>query len=287
MPDKQHLYRFGKRDPDSHKGTYGRVLVLAGSEGFTGAAYLAATGAARSGAGLVTLGVPRSILDVLASKHTCVMTKAFSETSARSFDEKAAEEVLDYAEPFDAVALGPGLSTHQSTARFVARLTRKLEKPLVIDADGINCLARDVDALSDRQGVTVLTPHPGELKRLIGSDPSRHTEEHFREFATRFGNVLVIKRHRTLVTCGKRVYVNSTGNPGMATGGTGDVLTGVIAGFLARGIEAFTAAASAVCLHGMAGDAAAEKFTEEGMIATDLIDSLGEAWKKYTEYLSA
>jgi NAD(P)H-hydrate epimerase len=282
MAEKQFFHHFGKRKDDSHKGDYGRVLVVAGSEGFAGAAFLATKGALRAGSGLVTLGVPRGILAVMETKLTCAMTHGFSETPEHTFSAAAVAEVLEFAADFDAVALGPGISTHPETVKFVCELVPKLEKPLVLDADGLNAIAREVDKLTERKHPTVLTPHPGELKR-IASDPKAQTEAGLKNFAEKYNNVLVLKRHRTLVTCGKRVYINITGNPGMATGGSGDVLTGIIASFLGRKIEPFKAAASAVYLHGLAGDIAAEHLTMEALIATDILAYMPHAWKRYLE----
>jgi NAD(P)H-hydrate epimerase len=285
MVSKQNLHYFEQRKDDTHKGDYGRVLVLAGSEGFTGAAYLASKAALLAGSGLVTLGVPRGLIDVLAAKLTCVMTHAFSETDARSFAPEAAAEAIEFAEPFDVVALGPGISTHPGTVEFTHKLIRGLEKPLVIDADGLNCLARDMSAVEDRKAPTVLTPHPGELKRIVGADSPHQGEDELKKFAEKCDSVIVFKHHRTMVTCGERLFINPTGNPGMATAGSGDVLTGLIAGFLARGLEPFIAATSAVFLHGIAGDIAADNKTQESMIATDLLLYLPLAWKRYRERL--
>lgn len=282
-PDRRYLHKFPERREKAHKGSFGRVLVLAGSVGMTGAAYLSSKGAALSGAGLVTCGVPESLVDVMASKLTCVMTRPFSETSARTFSAKAAGEVLESAGPFDAVALGPGLSTHPETVEFTHEVVTNLEKPLVVDADGLNCLAQDVTCLERRKGPTVLTPHPGELRRILGKDNLAQAQEELVRFTESKNSVLVFKTHKTTVTCGRDLFINTTGNPGMATGGSGDVLTGIIAGFLARGIEPFKAAATGVYIHGLAGDIAAAARTQEAMIASDILAFMPAAWKKYLE----
>lgn len=269
------------RRADSHKGEYGRVLVLAGSRGMAGAAALAGNAALRAGAGLVTIGTAESVYPVLAAQVTCCMTRPFPETSAATLSDRGRGEILDFARSFDVVALGPGLGRHPSTARLVHHLVLGLEKPIVLDADGLNALAEDVEVLRRAPAPRVLTPHPGEMGRLAGLTPAE-VQKSRRRVAFRFARehraVVVLKGRRTVVSDGRRVFVNPTGNPGMATGGTGDVLTGAIAALLGQGLRPFEAAALGTFVQGLAGDIAARKFGEVSLIATDVLDCLPQAF---------
>jgi len=269
------------RQPDAHKGQFGHVLVLAGSTGFAGAACLAAEGALRSGAGLVTLGVPASLLPVVAAKLTACMTRPFREVPGGALALGALPDILAFAERCDVVAVGPGIGRRRSTAKLVHALVRSLGKPLVLDADGLNALEGEADILRDARGPVVLTPHPGEMARLAGL-PTREIQvrraEAARELAARFSVVVALKGQGTVVTDGEETYVNDTGNPGMASGGTGDVLTGMVAGLLAQGLEPFAAACLAVHLHGLAGDIAAEETGQHALTATDLLASIPRAF---------
>jgi len=270
-----------RRRPDAHKGDFGHVLVLGGSTGFAGAPCLAARGALLSGAGLVTCGVPHSLLPVVAAKLTACMTHPFREVPGGAFALGALPDIFDFAARCDAVALGPGIGRHRSTEKLVHALVRSLDKPLVLDADGLNALEGRADVLSGARGPRVLTPHPGEMARLTGlstREIQARRQEIAAEFAARHSIVLVLKGHRTVVADGRETYVNETGNPGMASGGTGDVLTGVVAGLLAQGLEPFPAACLAVHLHGLAGDLACLKVGEQALTAVDLLDHLGAAF---------
>ena len=273
------------RDADTHKGDYGRVLVLAGSVGYTGAAYLCAKAALRTGSGLVTLGIPESLNSIMEIKLTCVTTCPLPETDARTLSDEGGEEIVDLAKGFDVVAIGPGLSTHPQTKRLVLWLVQMLDKPVVLDADGINALDDDLYVLDRGAREIVLTPHPGEMARLLGlpsaDDVQRSRLKTAMKFAERPGVVLVLKGHQTLVTDAERAYVNTTGNPGMATGGSGDVLTGMIASFIGQGLNAFQAAQLGVFLHGLAGDVAAKNLGQHAMIATDLLNAMPHAFAAY------
>lgn len=272
------------RDAESHKGTYGSGLVLGGSWGMVGAAALCAQAALRAGAGLVTIGAPRSIVPILAAKTTCPTTRAFSETDAKSFAAEAAAEVLEALPDFTALALGPGIGRHPSTCQFVQELIPGLQAPAVIDADGLNNLSADVSVLQQRAAPLVLTPHPGEMARLTGLT-TRDVQKDRTAIAERFAGehsvVVALKGHGTVVTDGARTYVNTTGNPGMATGGSGDVLTGAILGLLCQGFDAFSAAQLGVYLHGLAGDFAAQDKGEVSLIATDILDALPAAFVRH------
>ena len=271
-----------RREPSAHKGRFGHVLVLAGSTGFAGAACLAAEAALRSGAGLVTLGVPESLLDVAATKLTACMTRPFREVPGGGFALGALPDILAFAERCNVVALGPGIGRHRSTEKLVHALVRLVDKPLVLDADGLNAFEGQGDLLDKAKGDLVLTPHPGEMARLMGTPTSQiqgNRAHVAKEFAAKHLAVVALKGHRTVVTDGKRVYENPTGNPGMASGGTGDVLTGMVAGLLAQGLGPFAATCLAVYLHGLAADLAATDTGEQALVATDLLDHLGSAFR--------
>jgi NAD(P)H-hydrate epimerase len=267
------LPRLARRERDTHKGDFGRVLVVAGSSGMMGAACLTAQAALRSGAGLVTLAVPRSLQDVAATKLTSIMTLGLAETPARSFSARGLEELRTAANAFDCVAAGPGLGRHPETLLFAQQLPTVLEGPLVLDADALFALAEKPENIL-REAPTVITPHPGEMARLVGlrvRELQANRLEYAVTFAQRYSCVTVLKGAGTAVTDGRRVYVNTTGNPGMATAGSGDVLTGMIAGLLPQMKDAFSAAVLAVFAHGLAGDRARDRLGEVGMTADDIL----------------
>jgi NAD(P)H-hydrate epimerase len=272
---------FPRRDAAAHKGTFGHVLVIAGSMGKTGAAALASLAAQRAGAGLVTLALPHSLNDIMEVKLTEVMTEPLPETEARTIGREALDRVLHLAEGKTAVAVGPGLGTHPSTQKFVRELLPALRLPVVLDADGLNALAGQAEVLGQAAGPLILTPHPGELSRLLGvarDEVLRKRIPLAQEVAARFNATLVLKMARTIIASPKRdAVIVPTGNPGMATGGTGDVLTGLIAGLLAQGVEPVLAAQAGTYIHGLAGDLAAERLGQEAMLAGDLLDLLPEA----------
>jgi NAD(P)H-hydrate epimerase len=274
------------REPDMHKGDAGRLLIVAGSEGMTGAAALAGLGAARSGAGLVTLGVPASLNDILEAKCTEVMTVPLPETEQRSLGREAAPQILDFAADCDAVALGPGISQVPATAELARGLIEQLDRPLVVDADGLNACAGTIEVLRGRESPTIITPHPGELSRLSGRTIPQIQADRVsaaRQAAADLGCVVVLKGAASVTATSQgEVWVNPTGNAGMATGGVGDVLTGVIGALLAAGASAANAAASGVFYHGLAGDLAAEARGERGLVASDLLDRLPAAFAAQT-----
>ena len=272
------------REPDSHKGTYGKGLVLGGSEGMAGAAVMCAEAALRGGAGLVTIGTPMSILPVIAAKTTCPTTHPFPETKAKSFAAHALPEVLAMLPAFTAAALGPGIGRHPSTCWFVVNLVPKLAIPTVIDADGLNNLSTELMVLKLKTAPLLLTPHMAEMSRLAGlpvDSIQRDRRGVAEKFAAEHGVVVVLKGHRTVVTDGERTCVNETGNPGMATGGAGDVLTGVILALLCQGLAAFEAAQLGVYIHGLAGDIAAAEKGLVSLIATDILDALPAAFMRH------
>jgi NAD(P)H-hydrate epimerase len=272
------------RAPDSHKGDYGHVLVVAGSRGKTGAAHLAATGALRSGAGLVTIATASCGAPIIAAMAAEYMTEAIDER-ADGLDPDAADRVLELAR--DVLAIGPGLGQASSTRQFVKALVDRATMPLVIDADGLNAFSDDPDRLSGREGRDVIiTPHPGEMARLVGMSTDEVQSSRLeiaRNFAAGHHVYVVLKGHRTLVaTPDEKVFINPTGNAGMATGGTGDVLTGMIAAWLAQLLDAEAACKLAVYLHGMAGDLAEADEGEVAMTAGDIAGHLGDAVMELT-----
>ena len=271
---------FPRRSRAAHKGDFGHVLVIGGSPGKTGAAVLAASGAFAAGAGLVTIATAASSLPlVVASARPEIMTEGLTLASAGPLDRPAAARALALAESRDVVVLGPGLGADPATQAFVRQIIRECPVPIVIDADALNALSGDIGAdFVRRDRPAVLTPHPGEMARLVGSTPADvqgRRLETVRSAAAATGAVVVLKGQRTLIAeADGRVAVNPTGNPGMATAGTGDVLAGIVGALLARGPDAWTAATSAVYVHGAAGDEAASRLGEESLTASDLIAAL-------------
>jgi NAD(P)H-hydrate epimerase len=278
---------FTKRRKDTHKGSYGHVLVVAGSVGKTGAAALAGKAALRMGAGLVTVATAESALLVVARSMAELMTEPLAETPDKTIAKEALPRALGLLKGKNVVLLGPGLSTHPSTAEFVLGLLPKIRIPAVVDADGLNIIAAKPDILRRLSAPAVLTPHPGEFARLVGRSMAEVLKcrlELVPEFAAKYGITVVLKGYRTLVASPDgRVYVNPTGNPGMATGGTGDVLSGLIAAQVIQEKDFLGAVLSAVFVHGLAGDIAAEKLGERSVTAGDLIRYLPPALKALAE----
>jgi ADP-dependent NAD(P)H-hydrate dehydratase / NAD(P)H-hydrate epimerase len=279
MPEPLREYVRPRAD-DAHKGDFGHVLVIAGSRGKSGAAHLAAMGALRSGAGLVTVATPASCQGVVAALAPEYMTEALDETPAGQIDPRCLDRVL--AMQRDLIAVGPGIGTDPETRQFVWALLERTAIPLILDADALNAFEDDPGRLLAREGQTVIvTPHPGEMARLLGmptSDIQANRIESAVNFATTHRLYVVLKGSRTIVaTPDGTAYVNLTGNPGMATGGTGDVLTGVIAGWLAQLMDAEVACQLGVYLHGLAGDLAEADVGEVAMTAGDVLDHLPDA----------
>ena len=269
------------RESDSHKGDYGHVLIVAGSRGKTGAAHLAAVGALRSGAGLVSLATPLSSQPIVAAMGAEYMTVPLEETADGKVAAGALESILEIEE--DVIAVGPGLGTGPDVTVFVQELVARSESPLVLDADALNALATDPDRLMTAAGSRpiIITPHPGEMSRLANTtvdEVQAHRVDVARDFAVQHQIYVVLKGYRTLIATPEgKVFINPLGNPGMATGGTGDVLTGVIAGWLAQLLDAEAACKIAVYLHGLAGDLTEADEGEVAMTAADLAAHLGDA----------
>ncbi|MGI6595265.1 MAG: NAD(P)H-hydrate dehydratase [Elusimicrobia bacterium] len=274
----------GKRRKDSHKGDYGHLLILGGSPGLTGAVCLAGEASLRSGCGLVTIGVPEGLNDIIEIKLTEVMSLPLPQTEQRTFSDKAIKPVAGFiTNNTDAVLIGPGISTERrETRKFVEEIVRNTKKPLVIDADAINIISLNPAVLKKNTNRNIiLTPHPGEMSHLTGltiNEIQRKREKTAEEFAKENNVIVVLKGHRTVVTDGKTTYINLTGNPGMATAGSGDVLAGIIGGLLAQGDTPFESARDGVFLHGLAGDLAAKETGERYLIASDIISHLPSAF---------
>jgi NAD(P)H-hydrate epimerase len=281
-----------RRDPQAHKGSYGHALIVAGSRGKTGAAALAGRAALRTGAGLVTVATPASVLPTVAAPAPELMTEPLEETGGGTVSLKA----FDYGrfariqEGKTVLAMGPGLSTHPETVEFVRSVVAQTELPLVLDADALNALVGALDVLGRRKTETVvLTPHPGEMARLLGTsseEVQRNRVEVARSLAADFGVFVILKGYRTLLAAPSgQVFVNPTGGPGLAKGGSGDVLTGILAGVLAQfpGERVEDVLSLGVYLHGAAGDRATESLGEQSVLASDIIDSLPAAWQGVRE----
>jgi NAD(P)H-hydrate epimerase len=276
--DFSHLFDVEKQD--IHKGNRGHLLVLAGSTGKTGAAALTALGALRAGAGLVTLGTPKSLNPILENKLTEAMTVPLPETPDGSISFEAQGEINKLMAGKTALALGPGLSTHADTAKMVRDLVAGCQLPMVIDADGINALSGHLDVLANCRDRVILTPHPGEMSRLTGLKSSEIQKNRIStaiQFVKENGCYLILKGARTLIAePNGEIHVNPTGNPALSSGGTGDVLTGLIGGLLARGWPMEKAAIAGVYLHGIAADLLAEVVGQTGILAGELLDVLPE-----------
>jgi ADP-dependent NAD(P)H-hydrate dehydratase / NAD(P)H-hydrate epimerase len=265
----------------AHKGSFGHAGIIAGSSGKTGAAAMAALGALRAGAGLVTVSIPEGLHGVLESKLLEAMTFPVAETASHSLAKAAKASLLGFAAAKTAVAMGPGIGCETETVGLVQELITEIKRPLVLDADGINALAGHAHILRRAQAPVILTPHPGEMARLLGTSAGDVQKDRLGVaggFAREFNVHVVLKGAGTVIAAPDgALAVNPTGNPGMATGGTGDVLTGMIVGFLAQGLSPWDAACAGTYLHGLAGDLAAARRGEIGMIARDLVDAIPEA----------
>jgi len=306
--DSPDLPRLQPRRDDAHKGDFGLALIVGGSRGMAGAAGLAGMAALRGGAGLVRLAVPEPCLDVVAGFEPSYMTVPLVADSAGRIGAGAFERVAELAEKATVVACGPGIGRSFDLDQLVSRLYQEIAKPMLFDADALSALATEPDVLAHPGGPRILTPHPGEFARLIGrkldgdktgtgSEPSARQigdagggevpvpvlsprQQAAVELAARCGMVVVLKGHRTLVTDGQRRAINTTGNPGMATGGSGDVLTGLITALCCQHLEPFDAARLGVYLHGLAGDLAAEELGQVSLMASDLVRFLPKAFRQ-------
>jgi len=277
--------RLPSRPTDSHKGTFGRVLIVAGSVGMTGAAALAGRSALRAGAGLVRLATARSVLPIVAAIEPCYTTIPLAEDGEGRISGKALGAILDAAADNDVVAIGPGLGQSAGLRSIVEALVRQGNLRLAIDGDGLNNLSKLSGWPKKRVADLVLTPHPGEMKRLWSGLFRDQMPAERQQIAARVaqttGAVVALKGAGTVVTDGERIYLNATGNPGMATAGSGDVLTGVVAALMGQGLSSLDATILGVYLHGLAGDIAADRLGQISLTATDIAEALPEAFKAH------
>jgi len=273
-----------RRNPNVHKNDFGHVLVLAGSPGMIGAAALTSLSAMRAGAGLVTVGIPQSLNAVLQKKLSpVIMTLSLKETKEQTLSLDAFRQIHRVLDRFQVIAIGPGLSRNRSTQKLILKIIGTVQKPLVIDADALWALVQQLKILKKTSATKILTPHPGEMSKLLGLSKELIEKNRLKtasEFAQKYHCTLVLKGHKTIVASSKgKVFLNKTGNAGMATAGSGDVLTGMITALLAQGLTDFDSAKYAVMLHGKSGDWAAKNKTKASLIATDIIDSIPQAFK--------
>lgn len=267
-----------KRDPNTHKGNYGRVAIIAGSRGMTGAPYLASQSALRTGSGLVYTIIPESLETIMAIKLTEAIIKPINDTGAGHFIKESLEPIMNEIRGMDSIALGPGIGVDEGRVQFVHEIVKNTNAPMVIDADGINCLSKNITVLNQRNNPIILTPHPGEMAGLLNKDIKeieKKRQFYSQYISEKYNIISVLKGKETVVTSPEgEVYINNTGNPGMATAGSGDVLTGIITSLLGQKLEPFDAAQLGVYLHGVAGDIARDKIGEYGMIASDIVENI-------------
>ncbi|MHC4680147.1 MAG: NAD(P)H-hydrate dehydratase [Planctomycetota bacterium] len=284
MQTVSNIPKLKPRAVDGHKGDYGKVCIIGGSVGMSGAAALAGRAALRAGAGLVRVVTPRSVLPIIASIEPCFTTIALPEDSVSRISARAINTILEAARESDAAAFGPGVGLSGALRSILSALLEQEQLRLVIDADGLNNLAGMKDWPDKLKAKLILTPHPGEIKRLwsglLREPLPADRQEQAVQFAQRTSSIVVLKGAGTVVADGDRVYINKTGNPGMATAGSGDVLTGVITALLGQGLSDFGAAVLGVHIHGLAGDIAAEKKGQVSLMTTDIIEALSDAFMR-------
>ena len=272
-----------QRKSDTRKNNYGHILILAGSKGMIGAAALTSLAAMRAGAGLVTVGIPESLNAVVQKKvANVVMTWPLRETRAQTIGLKAFSQIEKSYKNYGVIAVGPGLSRHPNTQKLILKVIAASSVPLVIDADALNALAGHLEILKKTTTIKILTPHAGEMARLTKKlNIKKQRSKMAQEFAKKYNCIVLLKGHRTVVASPDgKMYVNKTGNPGMATAGSGDVLTGMIAALLGQGLSGFEAAKYGAYIHGKAGDLAARAKTQMALIASDIIEYIPKTIKR-------
>ncbi|MBN1456739.1 MAG: NAD(P)H-hydrate dehydratase [Sedimentisphaerales bacterium] len=277
-----------KRAKDGHKGLFGKVCVVGGSIGMTGAPALAGKAALRSGAGLVRIAIPKDALPIVASLDPCYTTIPLPQDDSGQISSGASPILIDLAADNDVLAFGPGTGTNKGVRDVLNTVISQPNKTVVIDADGLNCLAKSPEWVSRKQASVILTPHPGEMKKLWTSLlreplPTDRTAQAV-ILAEKTKSTVVLKGHETVVTDSQKIYINTTGNPGMATAGSGDVLTGIISALIGQGLDNFDASVLGVYIHGLAGNLAAEQKGQVSLIAIDIIDLLCQAFMKHAEH---
>ncbi len=262
-----------ERKPDTHKGNYGKILLLCGSRGYTGAPVLAAMGALRCGTGLVYMAVPESIYSIVASKLLEPVIFPVRDENG-CYSASSLDQIRDIMPKMDAVLIGPGIGQAAGSEEMTKMILTEAKIPVVLDADGINLMVRHKNILRDRKFPTILTPHDGEFQRMAGQAPGKDRVSAAAMLAKDFGAIVLLKGHRTVITDGRSCFVNTTGNPGMATGGSGDVLSGIIVSLLGQGLGPIQAAACGAWLHGASGDICAEQIGQYGMLPQDMVNAL-------------
>jgi NAD(P)H-hydrate epimerase len=282
---KQIAALFPRRRVSSHKGDYGHLLIIGGSRNLAGSIILAGRAALRSGIGLITLAMPSSLKTIVSCAVPEAMSLPLLEDENAAITHRSREHILAYirARGVTAVACGIGLTTHSGAQKLVEYLIAHLDVPFLVDADGLNCLKGKINLLAQKHSPCIITPHPKEMSRLSGIAVAAIQKKRravARAIAKKSRCIVVLKGHETVVTNGKEIFLNPTGNPGMATGGTGDVLTGITGAFLAQGITPLAAAKAGVFIHGLAGDIVKKKKTEMSLIASDVIENLPQAFKE-------
>ena len=277
-----------KRKPDTHKGTYGHLVVIAGSRGKGGAAALSSISALRAGTGLVTLALPECLNISFEAGIPEVMTLPLPDTKEGTIDKSALNILIKFLEGKSALLIGPGITTNPSTSSLIKNLIKKVSCPMLIDADALNIIADKIELLKDKLFPVIVTPHPGEMARMLNTTSKEiqaNRIESSRKLSVEYGIYVILKGARTIVATPEgEVYVNPTGNPGMATAGTGDVLSGIIAGFMTQGLSARDSSILGVYLHGLAGDIGAEKLSQTALIASDLLKTFPEAIKRVERF---
>lgn len=273
-----------KRNKESHKGSYGRVGIIGASPGMTGSVFLSSKAALRSGCGYVYTIVAESLAEIMAIKLGEAIIISIEDDHKGVFIDKSIDKVLAACEDLDVIGVGMGMKTGYGQIKLVEKLIKDLTQPLLIDADGINCLKDNIELLSIRDNI-VITPHPGEMANLLGvsiNDIINNRVKYAQSVADKYNITVVLKGHQTVVaTFNEEIYINDTGNPGMATAGSGDVLSGMISALVGQGLSIHQASKLGVYLHGLAGDFAKDKFGETSLIASDIIDNIYQAIKSY------
>jgi len=273
------------RAVDTHKGDYGKLGIIGGKEGMAGSVYLAGLAALKSGTGLVYLIPPTSIYEILSIKLNEIIIEKLSASREYLVDDDLSK-MMKYSEKYDVICMGTGIGTSDKTKKMVIGMLGLFDKPIVLDADGLNCINGSVEILSNRRAMTIITPHTMEMARLKKVSPEAVEKDRINiamEFSKEYGVITVLKGHETIVSNGKEYYINTTGNPGMATAGSGDVLTGIIGAFVSQRHDPYFAAKLGVFIHGLSGDLAKSKYGEYGMIASNIIECLPNAIKICTK----
>lgn len=274
-----------KRKEDSHKGDYGRVGIIGGSRGMTGAPYLTTMAALRSGTGLVYTLIPKTLEDIMAIKLTEAIIVGVDDNKG-DFSKNSISELLDFIKKLDGLAIGPGFGVSDDRLEIIEKIFESFQGPIVLDADGINCIAKKPDILLKRKGITVMTPHPGELANFLGNTVKEVQDNriYYSKYVSQKYNIItILKGNNTIVAKGEQIFINSTGNPGMATGGSGDILTGMVISFICQGNSPFDSSVLGVFSHGLAGDMARDDKGDYGLIAMDILEYIPKALKKILE----